>query len=217
MTSSYRYARQIHQNLSLKNGIQFVRIQEFRKHQDYLILTLRAPRSWHSYPGQHVFLTVLTLSGASIFQRHPLTVTWWNASPEPEMCLMIRSRRGWTKSILDRPNLLESRKVWLDGPYGVPICLEDYGIVILFALGDGVFAQLPCLKTLTEACNSQRARMRRIKLVWLTNEFNEQLQEWMETILHDEDRSESATTDRKDSELEVARLLWRSRGSILMC
>ncbi|KAF2158734.1 hypothetical protein M409DRAFT_61392 [Zasmidium cellare ATCC 36951] len=187
-TSCYRYARQVYGNLvPIREAMRLIQIEEVRKLDDSLILGLHFPRSWKIRPGQHLYLTVLTSRSGSILQRHPFTVTWWNASQEPRMYLMIRAQRGWTKSILDRPDLLKSRKVWLDGPYGMPICLENYGTVILFASGDGIFAQLPFLKAVTEACKLSRARTRRIKLVWLTYDFNEQVREWIQTILNDKD------------------------------
>lgn len=187
-TSCFRYAAQLSRNLgSIREGVRLVRIEEVRKHDDCLILGLQLPKNWRIRPGQHVFLTILMLKHASVFQRHPFTVTWWDTSKPSRIYLMIRSRRGWTKSIIDNSGFLLTRAVWLDGPFGIPLCLENYGAVLLFASGDGIFAQLPLIKGLTEAYKSSSAKTRRIKLVWLTTELNEQLQEWIQTILDDED------------------------------
>ncbi|KAM5493513.1 hypothetical protein MaudMau93_000896 [Microsporum audouinii] len=83
----------------------------------------------------------------------------------------------------------------LDGPYGLPFYLENYGTVIRFTSGDGIFAQLPYLRALTAAYKSSRARTKRIKLVLLTNEFNEQLQKWIQSILDDEDLLHTSLLD----------------------
>ncbi|KAM3414189.1 hypothetical protein BST61_g10848 [Cercospora zeina] len=80
---------------------------------------------------------------------------------------------------------LDNRHVWLDGPYGLSLRLEDFGTVLLFASGDGIFAQLPLLKGLTDSYRQRTARTRRIKLVWLTSTFNERVQEWIQSLLDD--------------------------------
>ncbi|EEQ32079.1 hypothetical protein McanMca71_001666 [Microsporum canis] len=81
-------------------------------------------------------------------------------------------------------NGLGVKDLGLDGPYGLPFYLENYGTVIRCTPGDGIFAQL---RALAEAYKSSRARTKRIKLVLLTNEFNEQLRKWIQSILDDED------------------------------
>ncbi|SMY30088.1 unnamed protein product [Zymoseptoria tritici ST99CH_1A5] len=59
----------------------------------------------------------------------------------------------------------------------------------MFASGDGIFAQLPFIKSLTEDSKRAAIKTRRIKLVWQTEEYHGQLQQWMQSILDDEEVS----------------------------
>ena len=80
---------------------------------------------------------------------------------------------------------LEKSAVWLDGPFGLEYKLSEYGVVLLFASGTGVFACLPLIKGLAEEAKIHTTRTRRIKLVWQTEGFHDKLQEWMQSILDD--------------------------------
>jgi NAD(P)H-flavin reductase len=80
---------------------------------------------------------------------------------------------------------LERSAVWLDGPFGTGYNLSEYGVVLLFASGTGVFACLPLIKGLIEEAKIGATKARKIKLIWQTNEFHDKLQEWMQSILDD--------------------------------
>lgn len=166
-----------------------MRIVRAQGYDDTLILELRLSRPWQIHPGQHVHLSLLTLRYASIFQRHPFVITWWRTlegeSDAIAIYIMVDPRRGWTRRISHQPDLIAHCYAWLDGPFGRTFRLEEYGTVILFASGKGVFAQLPLMKSLVEQSKFSAVKTRRIKLVWQTNQYHEQLQEWMQGILDD--------------------------------
>ncbi|KAK4887902.1 hypothetical protein LTR49_028924, partial [Elasticomyces elasticus] len=84
-------------------------------------------------------------------------------------------------------NCLENIVAWMDGPYGLPYHLEHHGWVLLFASGTGIFAQLHLIKRITEQTNIAAARTKRVKLVWLTEMYHNQFQDWMQGILDDDD------------------------------
>ena len=103
--------------------------------------------------------------------------------------VIIRQRHGWTRRLLTYNTSLEGRAAWLEGPYGQSYGLQEYGTVLMFASGDGIFAQLPFIKSLAELFKISAVKTRRIKLIWQTEEYHNQLQRWMQTILDDEDVS----------------------------
>ncbi|PPJ55126.1 hypothetical protein CBER1_09967 [Cercospora berteroae] len=57
----------------------------------------------------------------------------------------------------------------------------------MFASSDGIFAQLPFIRFLTDRSKLAAIKTRRIKLVWQTDEYHGQLQQWMQSIMDDED------------------------------
>ena len=141
----------------------------------------------------------------SVFERHPFVVTWWeNADDNGEntdskeenadvnykaqvLYVMIYPQQGWTQSVMARQSVFTDQVAWLSGPFGLPYRLEEYGTVILFASGNGIFAQLPLLKRLAEGLKCSASKTRRVKLVWQTDIFHKQLEEWMHSILRDDE------------------------------
>ena len=57
-------------------------------------------------------------------------------------------------------------RTWIDGPYGIPRNLGDFGDVLIFANGIGIAAQVPYIKELLRDVHESRVRTRRITLVW---------------------------------------------------
>lgn len=194
-TSLYQYAFQLHRNIKKTNtrktnfGFQLVKVTRVKQHGESLIVELKLARPWTIQPGQHVFLTLLNITSTSFFQRHPFAITWWNGvEGETEatvIYVMIDPQRGWTGKVMLRPKVLTNSIAWLDGPFGKSYDLQEYGTVLLFASGTGIFAQLPLVKGLTERAKYSAIKTRRIKLVWQTEEYHDQLQEWMQSILDD--------------------------------
>jgi hypothetical protein len=149
----------------------------------------------------------------SIFQRHPFVITWWDERDEADnkenldgqeelknitgqqsstgkaliLYVMIDPQHGWTQNFMAQRSAFENQVAWLDGPFGSSYRLEEYSTVILFASGNGIVAQLPLLRVLAGRLTDPAFQIRRVKLVWQTENSNEQLQEWMHEILRDEE------------------------------
>ncbi|EGP82456.1 uncharacterized protein MYCGRDRAFT_51609 [Zymoseptoria tritici IPO323] len=194
ITSALSYLHQAYRNISwTSSGLKLVRACWSQRFGDSLIVELKLSRSLHVIPGQHIFLTFLTLRYGSMFQRHPLMVTWWRTLPgETEarsIFVVIRQQRGWTRRLLTSQSSFTGCAAWIDGPFGTSYDLQEYGTVLMFASGDGIFAQLPFIKSLTEDSKRAAIKTRRIKLVWQTEEYHGQLQQWMQSILDDEEVS----------------------------
>jgi len=80
---------------------------------------------------------------------------------------------------------------WVEGPYGQVVHLEEYGCVLLFASGPGMFAMLPWIRHLTELVKTSSANTRRIKLIWHTEQYHDQVQHWMQSVLDDKELDRS--------------------------
>lgn len=199
----YRLMHQAYGNmrLSLYSGrrctvkLQMTRVRKVEYYGTSLILELALARPWTVRPNQHVHLTVLTFRWLSLLQRHPFTIAWWS---ESEHCtaegeerrmrvyLMVAPQRGWTRRIMSRPLHLKGRTAWLGGPFGAPCDLSEYGTVLLFASGDGMFAMLPVIKEVIQRAKHCEVKARRIQVVWYTNKYHGKLREWLESMLKDE-------------------------------
>lgn len=201
--------RQIYNNSAwCRHGIQLVRISQIRQYDESLILELKLSRPWKIKPGEYIHLSLLTLKYLSFLQRHPFVITWWDSMHDREktqiIYVMIDPQRGWTKSIYTHPSYFKDKIAWLDGPFGRSYRFGEYGTVILFASGNGIFAQLPLLKGLVEGSKSAAVKTRRIKLIWQTDKYHGQLQEWIQSILSDE---------RVDTEVSHALELMKSNAA----
>ena len=86
--------------------------------------------------------------------------------------VIIRQRHGWTRRLLTYNTSLKGRAAWLEGPFGQSYGLQEYGTVLMFASGDGIFAQLPFIKSLAELFKISAVKTRRIKLIWQTEEYH---------------------------------------------
>ncbi|EMC97298.1 hypothetical protein BAUCODRAFT_23621 [Baudoinia panamericana UAMH 10762] len=179
------------------------------------ILELQLPRDLHFKPGQYVYITLVkrrstcrTEDARQIpskqlelcvvrmlqcvrwaVQRHPFVITWWqdsmHKSSTERMYVAIGQQHGWTREVTAASTELNSAYAWLDGPYGHNIRFEEYGAVLFFATGAGIFAVQPYLKGLTRLIQAGRAKIRRLTIVWVTDVLTEKVPEWMETLLHD--------------------------------
>ncbi|KAF2210287.1 hypothetical protein CERZMDRAFT_45775 [Cercospora zeae-maydis SCOH1-5] len=192
LTSGVRYAHHAYQNIAWnRSGPQMIHVVRMERLGSSLVLELKLSRAWTIVPGQHVYLTILTWREFSVLQRHPFMITWWQSIPGGSaacsISVVIRQNRGWTRRIQNYDGALPGRRAWLRGPYGAPVRLEEFGTVIMFASGDGIFAQLPFIRFLTDRSKLAAIKTRRIKLVWQTNEYHDRLQQWMQSIMDDED------------------------------
>ena len=74
-----------------------------------------------------------------------------------------------------RQPVFENQPAWLDGPFGSSYRLEEYSMVMLFASGNSIFAQLPLLKGLANGLKRSAVKTRRVKLIWHTEVYYKQL------------------------------------------
>ena len=210
----FQNVRQLYKNTVWnRHGGHIVRILNARQCGDSLIVKIRLQRRWKVQPGHFIYLRLLTMKCGSIFQRHPFVITWWEEKAEEDeresqggqeelenkvgrrnntgialvLYVMIDPQHGWTRSFMDQHSAFTNQVAWLDGPFGSSYRLEEYTIVILFASGNGIVAQLPLLRVLATQLKDSVFRIRRVKLIWQTEKSNEQLQEWMHEILRDEE------------------------------
>lgn len=203
----FQSLKQVYKNTTWdKHGVHLVRTLAARRCDDCLVVKIQLSRPWKIQPGDFIYLRLLTMKSTSIFQRHPFVITWWEESDAVDerddanvqgyyrkntcraqiVYVMIDPQRGWTRNIASNGSAFENQVAWLDGPFGSPYRLGEYSTVVLFASGKGIFAQLPLLKDLTTGLKASAVQTRRVKLVWLAESSNEQLQEWMHEILRDE-------------------------------
>ena len=186
----FQNARQTYKNIAWgRHGVRLVSTSQVRQCNESLIVQIRLPRPWKIQPGEYIYLSLLTWKCASLFQRHPFMITWWENADDKDkahlLYIMIDPQQGWTRSVMARQSIFTNRIAWLDGPFGTPYRLEEYGTVILFASGNGIFAQLPLLKGLAEGFKTSSVKTRRVKLIWQKDDYNEQLQGWIQSILSD--------------------------------
>lgn len=191
VSTTSQSARQIYKNSSWdRYRARFVRISEIRRYDESVIVELKLSRPWKIQPGEYLYLSLLTRKYLSFLQRHPFVITWWESEHDKEQTqiiyIMIDPQRGWTKTMHTYSSVFKDKIAWLDGPFGHSYQLEEYGTVILFASGNGIFAQLPLLKGLVERSKFAAVKTRRIKLVWQTDTYHEQLRQWMQSLLMDE-------------------------------
>jgi hypothetical protein len=204
-------------NLSSRLRINY--LETIAHDGDFWVLPIRLARTRSIQPGSYVFLTLWTLSHASILQRHPYVVMWRD---DPEIgrsiiYLLIKSRKGWSNTYFRSLTARQERKteakssnenargghiemgdlrVWLSGPYGRTYesgsrDLSDYDHVLLLAQGLGISSLLPLMRNLVERWNSSVIRTRRVKLVWDTKGiYLNQIMKWVNDLLAQEIVSE---------------------------
>jgi hypothetical protein len=187
--------------------------------KNFWILRIRLARNTSIQPGAYVFLTLWTLSHASILQRHPYMVIWRENSDlgRSNIYLLIKSQKGWSetyfRSLIERQKReieakgaeevahrghinIRNMKVWLSGPYGRSYesgsCdLSNYDHVLLLAQDLGISSLLPLMRNLVERWNSSVIRTRRVKLVWETKGiYLNQIMKWVNDLLAQEIVSE---------------------------
>ena len=213
-STNFQNVRQVYKNtIWHRHGGHVVRVLSARQCGDSLIVKIQLRRPWKVQPGDFIYLRLLTRKCGSIFQRHPFVITWWDERDEAHerenqngqeelknmtgqqnntgkalaLYVMIDPQHGWTRNFMAQHSAFENQVAWLDGPFGPSYRLEEYSTVILFASGNGIVAQLPLLRGLATKLTDSAFQIRRVKLVWQTENSNEQLQKWMHEILRNEE------------------------------
>lgn len=169
-----RYARLLYHNLSLfhrksKSGFAC------RAHLTVLPgqatrVTIKNPplASWS--PGQHVFLSFLSISP---LQSHPFTIA--STPADKELSFVVRAHAGFSRRLYNRATSLlpttsqadkeKSFIVFFDGPYGCPPTFLQYDTVVLIAGSTGVTFTMPILKQAVQSASPHC--IRRMEFLWI--------------------------------------------------
>ncbi|KAA8649651.1 NADPH oxidase family protein [Aspergillus tanneri] len=129
-------------------------------------------------------------------QSHPFTISWWednDIGKATSVSLLLRSRSGFTRKLLDRLGQEREYTVWIDGPFGpasIGPCgfggqMGDYGHVFMVATGIGIATQLPYIKELLGEYRKARIRTQRISLIWQLDEEGdwESAHDWLQMLV----------------------------------
>jgi predicted ferric reductase len=129
----------------------------------HLSITLARPLDFRA--GQYIQLWTPGTSFWSFAQTHPFMITWWNEDrTEIDLLLEEHSRRGFIHKLVHRK---ENKFLsWVDGPYGLPPRLGNFGTVILIAEGIGIAAQLPHIREVLMGCQDRTILTRKMVLIW---------------------------------------------------
>lgn len=189
---------QAYHNLS---HFKLCEISDVKKIDETLVIEISLSRPWKIRPGQYVHVTVLTWRSRSFLQRHPLTVAWWDyTGTKHKLFLVVTPEHGWTRNIFHDNKALKRQKVWLDGPFGR--CYDSggtdigkYDRVLFLTSGMGIFAQLPLIKDILERSKARTVRTRYVAIVWETDGYNKQLEQWMEELDDGQAREQAEEND----------------------
>jgi predicted ferric reductase len=125
------------------------------------------PRPLRFRAGQFVFLSIPRLA---LFQYHPFQVAWEYLSDKSDggrqvIVIIIQPRHGFTSRLrLAVP--FKRYTALVEGPYGNPTKLDQYGTVLLFATGIGIAGQLPYMNEQLRLYREWRTKTRRHVLYW---------------------------------------------------
>lgn len=214
-TTILRSALQIFRNSRFRDwSIHITKIIGITQTGEMIILRVQLARPRAIRPGDYFHVTILTWRLGFAFQRHPLTVAWWDAPEDGRdpnvLYFVVEPRRGWTKSLQrhytrvmsnvsprtalhtpqrdDHPADLEYKcrqRIWLDGAFGNTPNWKDFDTFLLFASKGGVFAQLSWVKFLTEKSKTDPYVIRKVVLAWQAEEPHFTLAQWIQSILED--------------------------------
>lgn len=116
--------------------------------------------------GQYIYLTLWGLSTFSALESHPFQICWAYQDEEGQQVLILlaQPRRGFTRKISG--SSYQRYPAFVEGPYGKPLHLGQYGTILLLATGVGIAGQLAYIKELLQLYHECEAKTRRIALFW---------------------------------------------------
>lgn len=157
-----RYFSIIYSSLSITNRSLAV----IQQQGEGVEVRIRMARPLRFKAGQYIYLSLWGLSSFSAFELHPFQICWayQEDSEQQVLVLLAQPRRGFTRAL--REAVFREYRAFIEGPYGKPVALGQYGTVLLFATGVGITGQLPYVKELLELYHQCRAKTRRIALFW---------------------------------------------------
>ncbi|KAI1416927.1 hypothetical protein F5Y13DRAFT_185764 [Hypoxylon sp. FL1857] len=130
-------------------------------------IQIRMARPLKFQAGQYIYLSLWGLSTFSAFEFHPFQICWsfQEERGRQVLILLAQPRRGFTRKLLG-PGLRHEYRAFVEGPYGKPLSLGQYGTVLLLATGVGIAGQLAYIKELLKLHAQCDAKIRRIALFW---------------------------------------------------
>ncbi|KAL6714261.1 hypothetical protein ACLMJK_007684 [Lecanora helva] len=187
LTTALRYSRLILRNVIWGQPYTTAKVTQVR---DSVRIQVIVPRPWKVRAGEYLYIWMPGVSIWSIFQSHPFMVTWWDNDVDGKstnIYLLIKPASGFTQKLVQYTGNCVFRS-WIDGPYGQPSNVGDYGNILMFASGIGITAQIPHLKELLRGYRNYRVRTRNILLVWQLDKESDQewVQDWMTELLSED-------------------------------
>ncbi|KAI9039858.1 NADPH oxidase family protein [Aspergillus affinis] len=107
--------------------------------------------------------------------------------------LIVQAQWGLTKQLASYGSYTNLRAI-IDGPYGCPPRLERFGHVVMFTQGIGIAAQMPYIRESFYGSLGGRFPIRRLSLIWETNEEElSMVKQWIEHMLREDHDNHSKT------------------------
>ncbi|KAI3053325.1 hypothetical protein CBS147353_11501 [Aspergillus niger] len=162
---------------------------------ELLRMDITVSPNWHIRPGQYVYLWLPHAGFCSCFQLQPFYVAYWDDAPGPRILYVLtRPRASSLSTRLYLREWLHQRRqpALLLGPYGPSIDFSPFGTIVFIVEDTGILRVLPYICMLVQASEQRRAMVRKLKIVWQMQDFDNQcwLGDWMQDLL-DLDRGES--------------------------
>jgi len=135
---------------------------------DAVRLQIKVSQPWRIHAGQYIYVWMPGVSFWSTFQSHPFMISWWDQDINGKgtnIYLLVKPRSGFTRKLLSHIGALDMKTI-IDGPYGAPTNIMEYGNVLMFASGIGIAAQVPHIKEVLRAFRESKARTKSILLIW---------------------------------------------------
>ncbi|KAI0165311.1 hypothetical protein GGR52DRAFT_585349 [Hypoxylon sp. FL1284] len=147
------------------------------RHGDGVEISIRMARPLKFKAGQYIYLSLWGLSGLSALESHPFQICLDHADDNAQqvIVLLVQPRQGFTRRLLASTSARDYAAL-IEGPYGQPLSLDQYGTVLLFATGIGIAGQLPYVRELLDLYLQCRVKTRRIALFW-------EVRKWIDELL----------------------------------
>jgi predicted ferric reductase len=137
--------------------------------KDAIKLTVSNARPSQLRAGQFFQLRIPGISFWSFFQSHPFAVAWWHENEDgraTSLSFLVEVQGGFTHKLFQHASSHASFLTWADGPYGLPMDLDGYGSVLMFASGIRIAAQIPYIKEILKQRRQWRSSVRNISVAW---------------------------------------------------
>ncbi|KPA39435.1 fad--containing protein [Fusarium langsethiae] len=160
----YEFLSYLHLALAATGVIESVTTASIQQIGHGVEIQVSMPRPLKYRAGQFVFLSIPRLAA---FQFHPFQVAWeyLSDSGRQVVVFVVQPRHGFTGRLrLAKP--MKEYTAFIEGPYGSPTALDQYGTVLLFATGIGIAGQLPYMREQLHLYRKWRTKTRRHVLFW---------------------------------------------------